>query len=174
MSLGPGPVRPVATLARMTRGACLAALAAVALAAAGCGGGGDDKSGPDHDFIVKADRLCVDALRVGASPKNDAQAVELAAREARERRALQAKLEGIQAPGGLRDDYRDYIARSRALIVQLERMTATARSGRTADYSLAAMEFERIARAREAVADRIGFRRCGQPFTSEVREALEP
>jgi hypothetical protein len=159
---------------RVTQRTTIAALAAVVIVAAGCGGGGD-KHSPHHDFVVRADRACVQAgFRPVAPPKSLDQAARQADAEARRRRALQAELTRIAAPADLKSDYADFVRKSGAIVAALDKMRALARAGRQAGYALAAEALNTIAAERKDVADRIGFKRCGQPITSEERKALEP
>jgi hypothetical protein len=53
-------------------------------------------------------------------------------------------------------------------------MAAFARQGKRAEYSRADQALAPIGQDRETIADRIGFKRCAQPFTAEEREEQVP
>ncbi len=147
----------------------LAALAAAATVASGCGGG-DDKPKTKAEFIEQADKACVgSALRPKAPPQTIEQAAQQTDEEARARKDLQAKLEDIEAPEDVRADYQDFLKRSRDMIAGLERMSQLARQRKLAEYDKAGEAVGRVGVEREQVADRIGFKKCGQPFTPEER-----
>jgi hypothetical protein len=146
-------------------------LATAAASAAGCGGDDGGKLSK-ADFIAKADKACVaSALRPKAPPQNAQQAAQQTAEEATARKELQGKLKGIEPPADLKADYDDFLAKSENVIARLESMSQLAKDDKRADYAKADAELAKIGQARETVADRIGFKRCGQPFTAEERKA---
>jgi hypothetical protein len=148
------------------------AVLAAAGALAGCGGGDGKLS--KADFIEKADKACVDsALRPKAPPQNAQQAAQQTVEEATARKDLQGKLKDIKPPTDLNADYDDFLAKSDAVIAKLEEMSQLAKDNKRAEYAKADAELAKTGQARENVADRIGFKRCGQPFTAEERKATE-
>ena len=148
------------------------AVLAAAGALAGCGGGDDKLS--KADFIEKADKACVDsALRPKAPPQDAQQAAQQTAEEATARKDLQGKLKDIEPPTDLKADYDDFLAKSDAVIAKLEEMSRLAKDNKRADYAKADAALAKIGQERENVADRVGFKRCGQPFTAEERKATK-
>jgi hypothetical protein len=147
------------------------AVLAAAGALAGCGGGDGKLS--KADFIEKADKACVDsALRPKAPPQNAQQAAQQTVEEATARKDLQGKLKDIKPPSDLNADYDDFLAKSDTVIAQLEQMAQLAKDNKRAEYAKADAELAKVGQERENVADRIGFKRCGQPFTAEERDKL--
>ena len=150
-----------------------AALALAAGIAAGCGDDDDGGKLSKADYIAKADSACVDsALRPKAPPQNARQAAEQTAEEAKARKDLQADLEGLEPPDEIKADADEFLKKSQELIAGLERMNQLAKDDKQADYAKEEQSLAKVGQEREQVADRIGFKRCGQPFTPEEREQL--
>jgi hypothetical protein len=155
----------------MRKGTMVAALTSVAVAAAGCGGddGGDKLS--KADLVERADKACLDsALRPVAPPQNAEQAAKQTEDEAKARKDLQEELEKLDPADDVEADYDEFLKKSQEVIQHLERMTALARENKRAEYSKEDHALATVGQSREAVADRIGFKRCGQPFTAEERK----
>jgi hypothetical protein len=140
----------------------------------GAGCGGDDGGGKlsKADFIAKADQECVDSgLRPKAPPQNAQQAAQQTAEEAQGRKDLQEKLRDIEPPVELKAEYEGFLLESDNVIDRLEEMSRLAKENKRAEYAKADAALAKIGQSRESSADRIGFKRCGQPFTAEERKA---
>ena len=155
----------------MRKSATIAALAGVAALAGGCGGGDEDQPPSKDEFIAQADKACVgSALRPKAPPQNAQQAAAQTAEEAKARQELQTQLEKIEAPAEVKADYDQFLAKSKELIAGLQRMSALAKGNKRAEYGEEDKKLATAGQQREAIADRIGFKKCGQPFTAEERK----
>ena len=145
--------------------------AAAGAVAVGCGG--DDGGGKlsKADLIAKADKACVDsALRPKAPPQNGQQAAQQTAEEAKARKDLQEKLKDLDPASDVKVDYDEFLAKSDDVILRLEKMSGLAKEGKRADYAKEDAALAKVGQEREGIADRIGFKRCGQPFTAEERK----
>lgn len=159
---------------RMRHGTVLAALAAAGAVAAGCGGDDGEKLSK-ADLIVKADKACVDsALRPVAPPQSADQAAKQTEDEAKARKDLQEKLEKLEPADDVKADYDEFLKQSDELIAILERMAVLARDEKRAEFDREDRKLASAAEQRGKLADRIGFKRCGQPFTAEERKELAP
>jgi hypothetical protein len=150
------------------------AVLALALAAAVAACGGDDDGGDKlskAEYIEQADRACVDsALRPKAPPQNSRQAAQQTKEEADARKDLQGDLQKLTPPDELKGDADEFLKKSQELIAGLERMTRLAEDDKQAEFAKEDQKLADVGQSREQVADRIGFKRCGQPFTPEEQE----
>ena len=153
----------------MRRGAVSLTAALVAsLVISGCGPLGDDSKSKD-DFIEEVDAVCKRAGPVGGgNPQNQAQAERVARAELAARRKGSSEFEKAaeDPPEDLADDVGEYERMTAQVITLLEEQVAAAEADREQDYARLTRRAGDILVEREQVADRIGFKVCGQPVRS--------
>lgn len=150
----------------------VAALAACALGAAGCdgnddggGGGGETKALSKSDFLARADRACRGSGLKPVGPYKDAKdAARGTAEQLRIRRRLDKKLAGLKPPSELESDFGAFQDGTGKMIAALVRAKTAADRDQEPKFSEATKAFDTAGRERERAADRVGFRRCGQPL----------
>ena len=147
-------------------------LALLALAAAGCDGddgeGGGDGGGPrlsKSDFLARADSTCRRSPLRPAGPYKDAkEAAEGTAEQIRRRRELDRALSRLKPPPELEADFGAFQDGTGRMIAALQRAKTAADQNQEPRFAEATKAFDSAGRARERAADRIGFKRCGQPL----------
>ena len=149
-----------------------AAITIAALGAAGCGGD-DDSGAPDgggkalskSDFVARADRACAGSGLKPAGPYKDAKhAAAGTAAQIRTRRELDRTLDELEPPAELEPDFRSFQEGTDRMVAALQRAKAAADREQEPKFAESTKAFDAAGREREKAADRIGFKRCGQPL----------
>jgi hypothetical protein len=144
-------------------------LVAGATLLAGCD---DEDSDPRADFLKQADRICLrSGIRPKAVPNDLERAAGQLAEESRLRAGVHEKLERLEPPDALREDYARFLDQTDRVARGLDRMAALARAGRDADLGELGRRTGELESQRFELGKRIGFRRCGRPITDPVRSS---
>jgi hypothetical protein len=137
-----------------------AALAAIA-ALAGCGGSGTSKAG----FAKKADAACAQINKAHPPPplpKNLKEGAAQAGDEVQIRNELDSKLRGLDVPSAAKKDVDGYNASTKQIIAAIAQGQKDASGGNQAKYNADMQQVDRLAKDREKVAVKLGFKTCGR------------
>jgi hypothetical protein len=133
-----------------------------------CGGNGEEPRSK-ADFIRGVDAACkrVEAFKTRA-PSNQTQA-KLFSREeleAREKAGSNFERAAIDPPEDIADDVNEFKRKNDDTVGLLKDQVAAADADRQQEYERLARRLNDLYTDREQVADRIGFKVCGQPATA--------
>ena len=146
---------------------------AAALAVSGCGPLGDDSKSKD-EFVEEVDAACKRVPPAGgANPQTQVEAQRTARAELGARRKGVAEFDKAakDPPDELADDVTEYKRKNDQVVVLLEERVAAADADREQDYGRITRQLNDIYIDREQIADRIGFKTCGQPAKSAPTES---
>jgi cytochrome c556 len=145
----------------MRAGAAILALALVT--AAGCGdddGGGLSKS----ELVAKADAICKKSNPPDQkTPKNAAQAKKAAQDQVDYRQPIQAELSKLDPSDQVKGDFDKFQAATQKAIDAFKQQVVAADKNQESRYGQLNRQLDGLFKQRDQLADKIGFKWCGQP-----------
>jgi hypothetical protein len=141
-----------------------AAVLTVALvAAAGCGGDGDDGLSKS-ELVARADAICKRTEPPEQKPgKNAAQAKKAAQAQVDYREPIQTDLSKLEPSDEVKADFDKFQSATQKAIDAFKQQVAAADKNQESRYGQLNRQIDGLFTQRDQLADKIGFKWCGQP-----------